>query len=153
MAASDAGRSGDDPPHGGRSLRRQLHQTVWHAERTFYNTLGVAKNLMSRRVRECGYKCVITGEGADELFAGYPAFKRDMFLHGIEHEPPERARANTRGLDRTNKLFKGAILAENGGPPSGLGGSLRLHPLVDPAVDGHARAGPPAAVGRPRGTG
>ncbi|MFW5883776.1 MAG: asparagine synthase (glutamine-hydrolyzing), partial [Verrucomicrobiota bacterium] len=35
--------------------------TVWHAERTFYNTLGVAKNLMSRRVKECGYKSVQTG--------------------------------------------------------------------------------------------
>jgi asparagine synthase (glutamine-hydrolysing) len=87
-------------------------QTVWHTERTFYNTLGVAKNLMSRRVRECGYKTVITGEGADELFAGYPAFKRDMFRHGLEHEPPERVREYREAMDRTNKLFTGAILAE-----------------------------------------
>ena len=64
-------------------------QTVWHAERTFYNTLGVAKNLMSRRVHECGYKTVITGEGSDELFAGYPSFKRDMILHGLDDEPEE----------------------------------------------------------------
>jgi asparagine synthase (glutamine-hydrolysing) len=47
--------------------------TMWHAERTFYNTLGVAKWCMSRRVHECGYKVVVTGEGADELFGGYPA--------------------------------------------------------------------------------
>ena len=39
--------------------------TAWHAERTFYNTLGVAKWCMSRRVRECGYKTVITGEGSE----------------------------------------------------------------------------------------
>jgi asparagine synthase (glutamine-hydrolysing) len=86
--------------------------TAWHAERTFYNTLGVAKWCMSRRVRECGYKTVITGEGSDELFGGYPAFKRDMFLHGLDEEPEDVRRAYQAALDRSNKLFKGAILAE-----------------------------------------
>jgi len=88
-------------------------KTVWHAERTFYNTLGVAKNLMSKRVWESGYRCVVTGEGADELFAGYPAFKRDMFLHGLKEETPEVRAGYQAALERTNQLFKGAILAEN----------------------------------------
>ncbi len=88
-------------------------KTVWHAERTFYNTLGVAKNLMSKRVWDSGYRCVITGEGADELFAGYPALKRDMFLHGISHEPESVRAEYQAALERTNSLFKGAILAEN----------------------------------------
>ncbi len=87
--------------------------TVWHAERTFYNTLGVAKNLMSKRVWDCGYRCVVTGEGSDELFAGYPGFKRDMFLHGISHEPEHIRAEYAEALDKTNKLFKGAILSEN----------------------------------------
>ena len=86
--------------------------TVWHAERTFYNTLGVAKNLMSRRVRECGYKTVITGEGSDELFAGYPQLKRDMILHGLADEPEEVRQKYQRLMDESNRLFKGAILAE-----------------------------------------
>jgi len=88
-------------------------RTVWHAERTFYNTLGVAKYLMSQRVHECGYKSVITGEGADELFGGYPSFKRDMFLHGLENEPESIRREYQAAMDKTNKLFKGAILAED----------------------------------------
>jgi len=87
-------------------------KTVWHAERTFYNTLGVAKNLMSKRVWDSGYRCVITGEGADELFAGYPALKRDMFLHGLSHEPENVRAEYQEALSRTNRLFKGAILAE-----------------------------------------
>ncbi|MCG8461086.1 MAG: asparagine synthase (glutamine-hydrolyzing) [Holophagales bacterium] len=87
-------------------------RTVWHAERSFYNTLGVAKWHMSRRVRECGYKTVITGEGADELLGGYPAFKRDMFLHGLAHESPE-VRDRMRGeMERQNALFQGAILPQ-----------------------------------------
>jgi len=88
-------------------------RTVWHAERTFYNTLGVAKYLMSKRVHECGYKSVVTGEGSDELFGGYPSFKRDMFLHGLEDEPEEKRREYQAAMDQTNKLFKGAILAED----------------------------------------
>ncbi|MCC5789587.1 MAG: asparagine synthase (glutamine-hydrolyzing) [Opitutales bacterium] len=88
-------------------------RTMWFAERTFYNTLGVAKYCMSRRVRECGYKSVITGEGADELFGGYPSFKRDMFLHGIKDEPEEVVKSYHEALEKTNRIFKGAILAED----------------------------------------
>jgi asparagine synthase (glutamine-hydrolysing) len=55
-------------------------RVVWHAERTFYNTLAVAKWQMSRRVRESGVKAVLTGEGSDELFAGYAFFKHDLAL-------------------------------------------------------------------------
>ena len=82
-------------------------RTVWHAERTFYNTLGVAKWHMSRRVRASGFKVVVTGEGSDEMFAGYPFFKRDFFLHGSQDET-----AGLAALDASNRVFKGAILAE-----------------------------------------
>lgn len=88
-------------------------RTAWHSERTFYNTLGVAKYLMSRRVHECGYKSVVTGEGADELFGGYPSFKRDMILHGLENESEEVRRQYRAAMDKSNQLFKGAILAED----------------------------------------
>lgn len=84
--------------------------TAWHAERTFYNTLGVAKWCMSRRVRECGYKTVITGEGSDELFGGYPAFKRDMFQHGLADQPARLQKELLESLERSNELFQGAIL-------------------------------------------
>lgn len=88
-------------------------ETLWHTERTIYNTLGVAKLLMSRHVNNAGYKVVVTGEGSDELFAGYPAFRRDMFLHGMDTLSAAE-RAEWEGLlAEANKLFKGAMLAEN----------------------------------------
>ena len=90
-----------------------FERTVWHSERSFYNTLGVAKYLMSQRVHECGYKSVVTGEGSDELFGGYAAFKRDMFLHGINDEPESVRREYRAAMDKSNSLVKGAILAEN----------------------------------------
>lgn len=72
-----------------------FERATWHAERTFYNTLAVAKWHMSRRVRACNYKAVITGEGSDELFGGYPFFKRDWL-----------------GREDEGGLFAGAILSE-----------------------------------------
>lgn len=74
-----------------------------HAERTFYNTLAVAKWHMSRHVNRCGYKVVVTGEGSDELFGGYPFFKRDYLLHD-----PDMADV----AEGAGGLFEGAILAE-----------------------------------------
>ncbi|NVB41041.1 asparagine synthase (glutamine-hydrolyzing) [Pseudenhygromyxa sp. WMMC2535] len=89
-------------------------RVVWHAERTFYNTLSVAKWHMSRRVRESGYKTVITGEGSDELFTGYPFFKKDLFLHGARELGEHSAgfdELRTK-MQASNKVFEGAILAE-----------------------------------------
>lgn len=86
-------------------------KTIWHTERTIYNTLGVAKYLMSQQVNHVGYKVVLTGEGSDELFAGYPAFRKDMFLHGLDHLPDSERKAWQELLEKNNKLFKGAMLA------------------------------------------
>lgn len=87
--------------------------TLWHTERTIYNTLGVAKLLMSRHVNQAGYKVVVTGEGSDELFAGYPAFRRDLFLHGLDTLPAAERAVWQQMLNESNKLFSGAMLAEN----------------------------------------
>ncbi|WP_455204263.1 asparagine synthase (glutamine-hydrolyzing) [Kaarinaea lacus] len=87
-------------------------RTIWHTERSIYNTLGVAKMLMSQHVNRANYRVVVTGEGSDELFSGYPAFRRDMFLHGLDTlSAPERA-SWEQLLAESNKLFKGAMLAE-----------------------------------------
>lgn len=94
-------------------LYDNFEETIWHTERTIYNTLGVAKMLMSRHVNAADYKVVITGEGSDELFAGYPAFRRDMFLHGLDTlGAAERAEWEAL-LAEANQLFRGAMLAEN----------------------------------------
>lgn len=94
-------------------LYDNLVETLWHTERTIDNTLGVAKLLMSRHVNQAGYKVVVTGEGSDELFAGYPALRRDMFLHGLETLSPAERASWEQLLAESNQLFKGAMLAED----------------------------------------
>ncbi|WCL53857.1 asparagine synthase (glutamine-hydrolyzing) [Gimibacter soli] len=95
------------------ALYGHFEETIWHTERTIYNTLAVAKFLMSRHVREAGYKVVVTGEGSDELFAGYPSFRRDLFLHGLDDLPETERRRWEAMLGESNKLFKGAMLADD----------------------------------------
>ena len=87
-------------------------KTHWHTERTIYNTLAVAKFLMSKHVHESKYRVVVTGEGSDELFGGYPSFRRDMFLHGMDSLSGTEKKEWEEMLQESNKLFKGAMLAE-----------------------------------------
>jgi asparagine synthase (glutamine-hydrolysing) len=51
---------------------------IWHAEDPHGNGNTVAKYLLSEKVRDYGFKVVLTGEGSDEIFGGYPMFRQDM---------------------------------------------------------------------------
>ncbi|MDT8397091.1 MAG: asparagine synthase (glutamine-hydrolyzing) [Pseudomonadales bacterium] len=110
MAAS-CGADQDIMRLSGDELYGHFEETLWHTERTIYNTLGVAKLLMSRHVNQSNYKVVMTGEGSDELFGGYPAFRRDMFLHGLDSLPPDEKAQWHALLNESNALFSGAMLA------------------------------------------
>jgi asparagine synthase (glutamine-hydrolysing) len=87
---------------------QNFEDAIRFSERTFYNTLGVAKMLMSKHVREVGYKVVITGEGSDELFGGYAQFKADYFLH----DPAYAQTAAGDDMKKRNAIFSGSVLAE-----------------------------------------
>ncbi|RPF77077.1 MAG: asparagine synthase (glutamine-hydrolyzing) [Synechococcus sp. TMED155] len=92
-------------------LYEHFESTLWHTERTVYNTLAVAKYLMSRHVRNVDYKVVLTGEGSDELFAGYPSFRRDMFLHAQDGISSDEQKERQHRLNESNALVTGAMLA------------------------------------------
>lgn len=94
-------------------LYDNFERTIWHTERTIYNTLAVAKLMMSQQVRHVNYKVVLTGEGSDELFGGYPAFRKDMFLHGMDGLDEVQTKAWQQTLEANNKLFQGAMLPKD----------------------------------------
>ena len=50
-------------------------EMIWHAERPVMRTAPAPLFLLSRLVRDAGYKVVLTGEGADEMLGGYDIFK------------------------------------------------------------------------------
>ncbi|WP_036481456.1 asparagine synthase (glutamine-hydrolyzing) [Myxosarcina sp. GI1] len=96
----------------GEQLYENFSRTIWHTERSIYNTFTVAKLLMSEYVHNAGYKVVVTGEGSDELFAGYPQLRLDYILHGMDNAPPEEKADLQAWLQESNSLFKGNLLAE-----------------------------------------
>lgn len=66
-----------------RDIGYVFPEVIWHAERPILRTAPAPLFLLSRLVRESGYKVVVTGEGADEVLAGYDIFREAkvrMFL-------------------------------------------------------------------------
>ena len=58
-----------------RDIADAFPDVVAHAERPLLRTAPAPLFLLSRLVRDSGIKVVLTGEGADEMFAGYDLFK------------------------------------------------------------------------------
>jgi asparagine synthase (glutamine-hydrolysing) len=52
-------------------------QVIWHGERPVLRAAPAPLFLLSELVRKNGFKVVLTGEGADEIFGGYDIFKED----------------------------------------------------------------------------
>lgn len=65
----------------GTDFANVFYDAVWKGEMIHYNAHGAARYHLSRAVRNEGYKVVIGGEGADELFAGYD-FSSQALLTG-----------------------------------------------------------------------
>lgn len=71
---------------------------IRHVERPLVRTGPAPMMLLSRLVREAGIKVVLTGEGADEMFAGYDLFREARVRRFWAREPGSRLRP--RLLDR-----------------------------------------------------
>lgn len=50
-------------------------RAIWHTETPVVRTAPTPLMLLSAKVRSEGYKVVLTGEGADEVFAGYDIYR------------------------------------------------------------------------------
>ncbi|KAK0337138.1 hypothetical protein LTR59_012161 [Friedmanniomyces endolithicus] len=58
-------------------LAKRFEDAVWHCEQHNPDLNFVGKFALSEVPQEAGYKVVLTGEGADEVFAGYPVYLPD----------------------------------------------------------------------------
>lgn len=61
----------------GADIGRAFADVVWHAECPMMRTAPAPLLRLSELVRDSGIKVVLTGEGADEVFAGYNIFRED----------------------------------------------------------------------------
>ena len=65
---------------------------IWHTEKPVLRTAPAPLYLLSRLVRNSGYKVVVTGEGADEVLGGYDLFKENKIRRFWESQPDSQMR-------------------------------------------------------------
>ncbi len=87
--------------------RRDIREAIYRSEVTEYGDAinAVVSLKVFERVRDCGVKVVLTGDGSDELFGGYDMYaqvsaseRRRLFLHKIRH----LSRTELQRVDRTS---------------------------------------------------
>jgi asparagine synthase (glutamine-hydrolysing) len=105
-------------------LADHFADAILQSETLCINAHGVAKYLLSRAVRDAGYKVVITGEGSDEILGGYAHFRRDMLLYNREGQDPEVIANLLEELKRLNPVSRGLLLPH--GEPGSLEGVKRV---------------------------
>lgn len=69
-----------------------LEQVVWHGETPILRTAPAPLFRLAALVRDQGLRVVLTGEGADELFAGYDLFKQDAVRRFWARQPESAVR-------------------------------------------------------------
>ena len=78
-------------------IGRAFPRLIRHTEAPVLRTAPAPLMLLSRAVREAGYKVVLTGEGADEVFAGYDLFKEAKVRRFWARQPESRWRPQLLG--------------------------------------------------------
>lgn len=73
-------------------IRDTLADVVWHCESPLLRTAPVPMFRLARLVRSRATKAVLSGEGADELLAGYTIFKEDQIRRFWARQPDSRLR-------------------------------------------------------------
>jgi asparagine synthase (glutamine-hydrolysing) len=65
---------------------------IWHTETPLLRTAPVPLFQLSKLVKQNNYKVVLTGEGSDEIFAGYDIFKEDRIRRFWARQPSSKTR-------------------------------------------------------------
>ncbi|PHR51263.1 MAG: asparagine synthase (glutamine-hydrolyzing) [Robiginitomaculum sp.] len=92
-----------------QDLGDNLSDAIWHSEKPIFNANTVAKFMLSRAVRDAGIKVVFTGEGADEMLAGYLFERRDLMLYGGGYKSERDRQAAITALIESNPLTKSLL--------------------------------------------
>ncbi len=70
-----------------QDIAEAFPKVVWHCETPITRTGPVPMFMLSSLVRDNGIKVVITGEGSDEMFAGYNIFKETKIRNFWSKQP------------------------------------------------------------------
>lgn len=73
-------------------IARAFPAVIRHTERPILRTAPAPLYSLAKLVRNSGFKVVLTGEGADEVFAGYDIFKEAKLRRFCARQPRSRIR-------------------------------------------------------------
>ena len=76
------------------SIGQVFPTVVWHTERPILRSAPAPLYLLSKLVKESGFKVVVTGEGSDEVLAGYDIFREAKVRLFISRNPESAKRMN-----------------------------------------------------------
>jgi asparagine synthase (glutamine-hydrolysing) len=106
-------------------IARVFPAVVRHAERPILRTAPAPMFLLSRLVRDAGIKVVLTGEGADEMFAGYDVFREGVVRRFWARRPQSKLRP--RLLERLYPYLARSPVAQRAMAQAFFGQNLERH--------------------------
>jgi len=95
-------------------------QVVWHSEVPMIRTAPAPLMMLSGLVRQSDFKVVLTGEGADEIFAGYNIFKESKIRRFWARHPDSVCRPHL-----LKKLYPYIFDSQTGRPNAFLFGFFK----------------------------
>jgi len=78
-------------------IARIFPDVIKHTETPILRTAPAPLFLLSRLVRQSGYKVVLTGEGSDEMLAGYDIFREALVRRFCARQPNSKCRPKLLG--------------------------------------------------------
>jgi asparagine synthase (glutamine-hydrolysing) len=75
-----------------RDISQSFNKVIWHSEIPILRTAPAPMMLLSRLVRQNRIKVVVTGEGSDEILAGYDIFKEAKIKRFWASQPDSKYR-------------------------------------------------------------
>ncbi len=101
-----------------------MPDAVYHGEGLAINGHITAKFLLNKAIRGAGFKVALTGEGSDEVLAGYPHLRQDLFrVHGNDNPAMAEKLYATNGVSLGVQLASGDML-----PTEAVGAALGFVP-------------------------
>lgn len=131
---SKLGTTHHDVTVTGRDIAEVFPEVVWHAEHPLLRTAPAPMFLLSRLARDSGFKVVVTGEGADEVLAGYDIFREAKVREFWARNPDSSLRGRAVEL-----LYPWMSRSPNLAPAFSAGFFGRNLALDDPALSHRPR--------------
>jgi asparagine synthase (glutamine-hydrolysing) len=111
--AAKAGADWVPIPIDQAALADNFADAIYYGEALCVNAHFVAKYLLSRAVRNDGYKVVLTGEGSDEILGGYAHFREDMLRYDSAGQDPAEIERLVAQLEAANQVSQGILLSSD----------------------------------------